>query len=70
MKGFDFNDPFYTPLWRRVVIVGIALGWALFEFIGGSPFWGVLFGGMGLWAFYGLFIAFEPRQPAEKAKKE
>lgn len=68
MKGFDFNDPFFKPLWIRVAVVGLALGWALFEFLSGAPFWGILFAAMGLWAGYGLFIAFSPREPAPDGK--
>ena len=66
MKLFDFNDPFFKPLWLRVAIVAIAGGWGLFEFVAGAPFWGVLFVGMAALAFHGLFIAFDPRGPEEK----
>jgi hypothetical protein len=62
MRGFDFNDPFFRPLWIRLAVVGFTLGWALFEFLTGAPFWGILFGAAGLWAFHGLFIAFDPRE--------
>ncbi|HSO48807.1 MAG TPA: DUF3329 domain-containing protein [Rhizobiaceae bacterium] len=64
-KFFDFNDPFYRPLWLRILIVGFCLGWALFEFVGGSPFWGVIFAGAGAMAFHGLFITFNPRDPKD-----
>ena len=61
MKGFDFNDPFFRPLWLRIIVVAVASGWGAFEFVSGSPFWGLLFCAAGAWAFYGLFIAFNPR---------
>ncbi|MEZ5723384.1 MAG: hypothetical protein R3D59_18855 [Paracoccaceae bacterium] len=61
---FDLQVPFFIPVWRRVVTVGVALGWAAFEFLTGSPGWALLFGGAGLYAFYGFFVAWDP----EKAK--
>jgi hypothetical protein len=64
-KLLDFNDPFYKPLWLRIAIVGVALGWGVFEFVTGSPFWGVIFVGAGAFAFHGLFIAFDPREPGQ-----
>lgn len=60
---FDFNHPFYRPLWIRIAVVAACLAWGLFEFVGGSPFWGALFCGLAAIAFHGLFIAFEPRDP-------
>lgn len=55
-KGlFDVDIPFFLPLWRRVVAVGFAIGWGLFEFSTGAIFWGLIFVGMGAiagWRFY------------------
>ena len=65
MKLFDFNDPFFRPLWLRVVLVAVSALWSVFEFAAGSPFWGVLFLGIAALAFHGLFIAFEPRERRE-----
>lgn len=65
---FDLNDPFFRPLWLRVLIVAATIGWGLFEFSAGQPFWGTLFCAIGAYAFYGLFIAFDPREPEEKDK--
>ncbi len=64
MNLFDFDHPFYRPLWIRGVVVAVAAGWGVFEFVSGSPFWGVLFCGMAAFAFHGLFIRFNPRQDA------
>ena len=64
-RFLDLNHPFFIPLWRRVLIVAACLGWAAFEFLGprGSPFWGVLFLAIGLYAGYVWFFAFHPREP-------
>ena len=58
MKLLDRNHPFFAPLWRRVAIVAVTLGWALFEFVAASPTWGVIFLAVGLYCVYELFIAF------------
>lgn len=73
MNFFDMNHPFFKPLWIRVLVVSLCVGWAVFEFIGGSPFWGVLFLGMGGIAFWGLFVDFDPdglRKASRESKKE
>jgi hypothetical protein len=62
-KLFDLNDPFFRPLWIRVVIVLFSAGWGIFEFVAGAPTWGTLFCAISAYAFYGFFIAFEPREP-------
>ncbi|QKV20595.1 DUF3329 domain-containing protein [Oricola thermophila] len=67
---FDFNNPFYRPLWKRVAVVALPGTWGAFEFVAGSPFWGVLFCGAAALAFHGLFIAFEPRDTDVDSKDE
>ncbi len=63
---FDFSHPFFRPLWRRIVIVAVALGWALFEAVTGSPGWALIFGALGAVALWGLLIAYEgPRSAKE-----
>jgi hypothetical protein len=69
-KLLDFNDPFYNPLWLRIIIVAVVAGWGLFEFVTGSPFWGVIFVGAAAFAFHGLFIAFNPSEPEQESKTE
>ena len=57
MKFIDASHPFFRPLWRRVAVVAFCLGWALVEFTSGAPFWGIIFGALGLWAAYEFFVA-------------
>ncbi len=63
---FDFNHPFFRPLWIRVLVVAACLGWALVELASGEPMWAILFGALGAAAFYGFFITFNPREPDDK----
>jgi hypothetical protein len=67
---FDFNHPFFKPLWIRVLTVAVAAGWGVFEFVSGSPFWGVLFCGAAAMAAHGLFVTFKPRQLEREEPKE
>jgi hypothetical protein len=57
---FDLNHPFFRPLWRRVAVVAFCLGWAAVEIAAGSVFWAMLFGGIGLFAAWQFFVAFDP----------
>jgi len=43
-------------MWRRYVLVAVCLGWSVFEFATGVPFWGILFGALGVYAVWQLFI--------------
>ena len=58
---FDLDHPFFRPLWVRALVVAVCLGWAAFEFATASPFWGILFGAVGVYAAYRFFVTFEPR---------
>ena len=69
-KLFDFNHPFFKPLWIRILVTGACLVWGIVEFIIGEPLWGVLFCGLGAMAAYGLFVTFEPREIEQAEKKD
>ena len=56
LKIVDFNHPFFDQLWRRLAIIVVCLGWAVLEFYQAAPFWGFLFGALGLYCIYGFFF--------------
>ncbi len=70
LKFFDFNDPFFKPLWIRIAVVVAPALWAGVELMTGQTFWGVLFLAISALAFHGLFIAFNPREPETAPDKE
>jgi hypothetical protein len=65
MQLIDPNHPVYRHLWVRLAIIAVCFGWAAVEFITGDPFWGVLAGGAGAYAFYVLIWTFNPQPPGE-----
>jgi hypothetical protein len=64
-KLIDTDHPMLRPLWVRILLVAVCLGWAAFEFgllgflgLGaGSPAWGFLFLAIGLYAAWAFFQA-------------
>jgi hypothetical protein len=62
MTGFfDLQDPFFKPLWLRLLVVAICLGWAIFEALTGSTTWAVVFATAGLWSAYQFFVVWSPK---------
>jgi hypothetical protein len=57
-KFLDTSHPMFRPLWVRVLIVALCLGWAIVEFMTASPFWGTLFLGLGAYAGYRFLFDF------------
>ncbi|HSF91843.1 MAG TPA: hypothetical protein VLA51_06520 [Paracoccaceae bacterium] len=66
MKFLDVNVSFFIPIWRRIAVVTLCLGWALVEFSSGTPFWGILFGALGLYSGWVFFFDFNPPMPEQK----
>jgi hypothetical protein len=63
MQLIDPNHPFYRPLWRRVLIVAVCLGWAVVEGVTSEPFWALLVGAVGIYAAWMLLVNFDPKPP-------
>ena len=59
---FDFTHPFFRPLWRRLLVVAVALGWALNEAVGGNPGWAIIFGAIGVTALWRLLIVYDTHE--------
>jgi hypothetical protein len=65
-KFLDTDHPWFRPLWVRILVVAACAGWAIVEFVTGSPFWAVIFLGLGAYAGYGFFFDFHPGEAAAK----
>ena len=67
---FNLQDPFYRPLWLRLLIVGVCAVWAGFEYLTGSPGWALLFAAVGAWAFWQFFVVWTDPQPPEESGED
>ena len=56
----EVRHPFFRPPWRRAVVTGLCLFWALFEILNGQVFWAILFGACGLYLLWQFFVKFDP----------
>ena len=63
---FEINHPFFLPLWRRIAIVLLVFGWAMFEFSNGAEIWSALFCALGVHCFWAFFISFDPDKIKQK----
>ena len=55
MKFLDFKHPFYAPVWIRLSVVAVCVGWGLFELSNAAYGWAMIFIGLGIfagWQFY------------------
>jgi hypothetical protein len=66
---FDFSHPFFRPLWLRLLIVALTLGWTAVEVATGNPGWAVIFGALGAVAVWGLLITYDPEKSRPKDGK-
>ncbi|MBF9032533.1 hypothetical protein HKCCE3408_19210 [Rhodobacterales bacterium HKCCE3408] len=57
---FDIRHPYFRPLWVRLPITAIVLGWALVEALSGNLVWALVFAAGGGWLVYGWFVIFDP----------
>jgi len=68
MKLLDLEHPFFAPVWVRVVVVAICIGWGLFEFANAAVLWGVFFCGIGVICGY-RFSVIDYEAIADAAKE-
>jgi predicted MFS family arabinose efflux permease len=66
---FDFSHPAFRPLWVRLLVVAVALGWALNEAVGGNPGWALIFGAIGAVAVWGLLFTYDPDRTRKEERK-
>jgi hypothetical protein len=56
----DNQNPFFRPLWLRVLLVAICFGWAAFELYAGSQTWALITAAIGAYAVWSFFITYDP----------
>lgn len=67
IRFFGFDHPFFVPLWRRLAVIAVALGWGAIEIAMGAVEWGLLFVALGAIATYGLLIAYKSPDDSKTA---
>ncbi len=70
MTLLDAQHPFFRPLWRRVAVVVLCLGWGLFELLNGSSLWAMLFIGAGVYSGWQFFVASPPEPEPDPGNDE
>jgi hypothetical protein len=68
MAAFDLQIPFFLPVWRRALLIAVCFVWCIFEFVLGAPFWGLIFGSLGGYAFWQLFLREWPEAADEQSE--
>jgi hypothetical protein len=69
MKIVDQDHPFYRPLWRRLVIVGLIAAWAAYEIgVVRDPLWMILIGGLLAYAVWNFLITWPKPGPTDDGK--
>lgn len=68
-KAFEVRHPFFRPAWRRVLLTGFCLVWAIIEFRNGSNMWGLMFGAAGVHLFVQFFVRFDPADYEKRKDK-
>ncbi len=66
----QLNDPFFRPLWRRIVVVLLTGAWALLEYSWGHPGWAAAFAAITAYCAFGFFLAFDPEGPDADSNEE
>lgn len=68
--AFEVRHPFFRPFWRRALVTGVCLGWAIIELANGAAFWAILFGACGIYLFLQFFVRFDPADYETKENSE
>ena len=51
------NHPWFRPLWRRLMISGLCVAWAVAEALYGQPPWDWIVIALAVYAVWGFFVA-------------
>lgn len=57
-NALELRNPFFRPLWRRIVLIAVLAGWTVVEAIAGNAVWAFLMSGIGVYSTYVFFFDF------------
>jgi len=69
MNILGMRHPFMRPLWRRIAVLVVCFGWALFELYSGAALWAGVFGVIGVLALWEYVIVFDPENYRDEPEK-
>lgn len=55
---FQFDHPWFKPLWRRLLVVAVTLGWGVVELRTGSDVWALSFFAVGALCAHRLLLTY------------
>ena len=58
---FDFTQPWYQPLYRRIGVVLVCAILFAMDAWSGNPFWMILFAAATVFTFWTLILTFPPK---------
>lgn len=64
-KLLDLENPFFAPVWIRVLVVLVTGIWGSVEFYNDAVLWGVIFVGLSAicaWRFYSIDYSTPPEE--------
>lgn len=61
------EHPFLDPLWRRIVLLGICLGWSGVEFYFGNDTWGMITLAISAYTGWIYLYAYKGSDPAKES---
>ena len=61
-KLIDVQIPFFIPVWRRVAVVVVCVGWALLEATADNIEWAILAAGIAVYCAQQFFLCFDPKE--------
>ncbi len=70
MRAFDLQVDFFLPVWRRLIVVLVCVMWSVFEFVMLAPFWGLVFGVIGVYALWQFFFDGWPESESGRRKPD
>ena len=57
-NALELRHPFFSPLWRRIVLIAVLAGWTVVEATAGNAVWALLMAGIGVYSAYVFFFDF------------
>ncbi|MCH2094940.1 MAG: hypothetical protein MK160_07450 [Rhodobacteraceae bacterium] len=58
---FSLRHPIMRPLWRRLALTALSIGWSVMELTLGNFLWAAVFGVIAFYCVIEFFVRFDPQ---------